>query len=144
MEHKCPWCGGDLPENAAFCPHCAKFVRPRKEAAVPRPRRKQVLLGLLILAVFLAVGAGLWLVFSPKTYDGYGEVRYGDYQILLSQSSDRFTPSPTVSVQGEPEGQYRMPARLFVNSSDGQDASEAFLAEMEAVSAACARGEPSL
>lgn len=136
MEHKCPWCGGDLPENAAFCPHCAQFVRSRKEAAVPRPRRKKVLLGLLILAAFLAVGIGLWLVFSPKTYDGYGEVRYGDYQILLSQSNDRFTPSPTVSVQGEPEGQYRMPSRLFVNSRDGQDASEAFLAEVETVSAA--------
>ena len=136
MEHKCPWCGGDLPENASFCPHCAKFVRPRKEAAFPSPRRKQVLLGLLILAVVIALGTGLWLVFSPKTYDGYGEVYYGDYQILLSQSTDRFAPSPTVSVQGEPEGQYRMPARLFVNSSDGQDASEAFLEEVETVSAA--------
>lgn len=136
MEHKCPWCGGDLPENASFCPHCAKFVRPRKEAAVPSPRRKQVLLGLLILAVVIALGTGLWLVFSPKTYDGYGEVHYGDYQVLLSQGADRFTPSPTVSVQGEPEGQYRMSARLFVNSSDGQDASEAFLEEVGTVSAA--------
>ena len=136
MEHKCPWCGGDLPENASFCPHCAKFVRPRKEAAFPRPRQKQVLLGLLILAVVIALGTGLWLAFSPKTFDGYGEVRYGDYQVLLSQGADRFTPSPTVSAQGEPDCQYRQPARLFVNSRDGQDASEAFLEEVETVSAA--------
>ena len=136
MEHKCPWCGGDLPSNASFCPHCAQLVRPRREAAVPNPLRKKVLLGLLALAVILAVAAGLWLALSPKTYDGFGEVRYRDWQILLSQTSDRFTPSPTVSAQGEPEGQYRMPARLFVNGRDGQDASETFLEEVEAVSAA--------
>lgn len=103
---------------------------------MPRPRRKKVLVGLLLLAAVIALGAGLWLAVSPKTYEGYGEVRYGDYQILLSQSNDRFTPSPTVSTQGEPDGQYRMPARLFVNSRDGQDASEAFLEEVETVSAA--------
>ena len=136
MEHKCPWCGGDLPESAAFCPHCAQLVRPRKKAATPRPLRKKVLLGLLSLMLLLAVGAGLWLAVSPKTYDGHGEVFYGDYQVLLGQGSDRYSPSPTVSVQGEPEGQYRMPSRLFVNDRDGQDASEAFLEEVETVSAA--------
>ena len=136
MEHKCPWCGGELPEHASFCPHCAKFVRPRREAAVPNPLRKKVLLGLLALAILVVVAVGLWLALSPKTYDGFGEVRYGDWQLLLSQSNDRYTPSPTVSAQGEPEGQYRMPARLYVNSSDGQDVSEAFLSEVEAVSAA--------
>lgn len=136
MEHKCPWCGGDLPQNASFCPHCAKFVRPRREAAVPRPLRKKVLLVLLALAILVVVAVGLWLALSPKTYDGFGEVRYRDWQILLSQSNDRYTPSPTVSAQGEPEGQYRQPARLFVNNSDGQDASEAFLKEVETVSAA--------
>ena len=136
MEHKCPWCGEDLPENASFCPHCAQFTRPRKEAAAPIPLRKKALLGLLLLAVLTAVGAGLWLSLSPKSYDGYGEVRYRDYQLLLSQFSDRYVPSPTVSVQGEPEGQYRMPARLFINNSDGQDASQAFLEEVETVSAA--------
>ena len=135
MEHKCPWCGGDLPQNASFCPHCAKFVRPRREAAVPNPLRKKGRKGLLALAVILAVAAGLWLALSPRTYDGFGEVRYRDWQILLSQTADRFTPSPTVSAQGEPEGQYRMPARLFVNDRDGQDASEAFLQEVETVSA---------
>ena len=83
MEHKCPWCGGDLPESAAFCPHCAQLVRPRKKAATPRPLRKKVLLGLLSLMLLLAVGAGLWLAVSPKTYDGHGEVFYGDYQVLL-------------------------------------------------------------
>ena len=112
---------GICRENASFCPHCAQFTRPRKEAATPIPLRKKALLGLLLLAVLAAVGAGLWLSLSPKSYDGYGEVRYRDYQLLLSQFSDRYVPSPTVSVQGEPEGQYRMPARLFINNSDGQE-----------------------
>ena len=135
MEHKCPWCGGELPEQASFCPHCAQFARPRREAPPPRLLRKKLLPGLLALAAVIAVGVGLWQAFSPNSYDGYGEIRYRDYQVLLSQSNSRFEPSPLVSVQGEPESQYRMPARLFINNSDGQDASEAFLAEVETVSA---------
>lgn len=81
MEHKCPWCGGDLPENASFCPHCAQFTRPREEAAIPRPRRKKVLLGLLLLAALLAVGAGLWLTFSPNSLS---EISIGEQEIYIS------------------------------------------------------------
>ena len=60
MEHKCPHCGADLPEEASFCPHCARTVYPRKTAKVPVPMLKRVLLGLLVLAAVSAVAAGLW------------------------------------------------------------------------------------
>ena len=136
MEHQCPHCGGELAENAVFCPHCARVLSPRKETAVPRPLRKRALGGLLALAAVIALGAGLWLALSPKTYDGCGEVRYGDYQLLLSQSTDRYVPVPEVTISGEPEGQYRIPSRLFINDTGGQDASAPFLAEVEEVTAA--------
>lgn len=137
MEYKCPHCGADLPENAVFCPHCAKDIHARKAAKKPVPLLKKLLLALLALAVLAAVGFGLWAVFAPRTYDGYGEVRYGDYQLLLTQSVDRYTPVPELTIPGEPEGQYRVPSRLFVNDThNGVDASEAFLAEVVEVTAA--------
>ena len=137
MECKCPHCGADLPERAAFCPHCARDIHPRREAKKPVPLLKKLLLGLLILAVLAAVGTGLWLALGPKAYDGYGEVRYGDWQVLLTQSADRYVPAPEVVIPGEPEGQYRMPSRLFINDvHTGEDASEAFLAQVKAVTAA--------
>ena len=136
MAHKCPHCGADLPGNAAFCPHCAKVVRPRKIPKQPVPLLKKLLLGLLVLAVLAAVGTGLWLALGPKAYDGCGEVLYGDCQVLLTQGVDRYTPVPEMTISGEPEGQYRVPSRLFVNDAHtGEDASEAFLAQVEAVSA---------
>ena len=136
MERTCPHCGADLPEDAAFCPKCARNIHPRKELCPPNPLRKKVLLVLLILAAVGAIGGGLWLTHAPKTYDSYGEVHYGDYQVLLSPSNDRFTPVAEVSLQGEPEGQYRIPSRLFINNrKTGEDASDAFLAEVEAVTA---------
>lgn len=136
MEYKCPHCGADLPEHAAFCPHCARDIHPRREAKKPIPLLKKLLLGLLVLAVLAAAGTGLWLAFGPKSYDGYGEVRYGDWQILLALNADSYAPAPEVTIPGEPEGQYRVPSRLFVNDAHtGEDASEAFLAEVEKVTA---------
>lgn len=137
MAYKCPHCGADLPENVAFCPHCARDIHPRREAKKPVPLLKKLLLGLLILAVLATVGTGLWLALRPKAYDGYGEVLYGDWQVLLTQNVDRYVPAPEVTIPGEPDGQYRVPSRLFINDvHTGEDASEAFLAEVESVSAA--------
>lgn len=136
MEHKCPHCGADLPENAAFCPHCARDIHPRRETKKPVPLLKKLLLGLMALAVLAAVGTGLWLAFGPQAYDGYGEVRYKDWKILLALNADSYTPAPEVTIPGEPEGQYRVPSRLFVNDAHtGEDSSEAFLAQVKAVSA---------
>ena len=136
MERKCPHCGAPLPAESSFCPHCATDIHPRKQAKTATPLLKKLLLGLLALAVLAAVGFGLWLAFAPKTYDGYGEVHYGDWQLLLTQHTDRYTPVPELTIPGEPEGQYRVPSRLFINDSTGNDVSDAFLAEVEEVSAA--------
>ena len=133
MEYKCPHCGADLPEHAVFCPHCAADIHTRRAVKKPVPLLKKLLLALAVLA---AAGIGLWLSFGPRAYDGCGEVRYGDYQVLLTPNVDRYTPVSEMSIPGEPDGQYRVPSRLFINDiHTGADASEAFLAEVEAVTA---------
>ena len=141
MERKCPHCGADLPEEASFCPHCARTVHRRKAAKAPVPMLKRALLGLLALVLLSAAAVGLWLKLKPSTYDEYGQVIYtaGDgavYQVLLASGSDRFTPQPELTVSCEADGQYRMPSRLYINDSgSGEDANQAFLELVESVSA---------
>ena len=65
MERKCPHCGANLPENAAFCPHCAKDIHPRKQAKTANPLLKKLLVGLLILVVAAAIGGVVWYCNRP-------------------------------------------------------------------------------
>lgn len=135
MEHRCPHCGRLLPEHAAFCPYCAQDIHVRKQMKPPIPLQKKLLLGLLALAVIAAVGGGLWLAFAPRTYDGYGEVLYGEYQIMLTRDSDQYLPKPEVIFRVEPEDQYRDYSSLIIHDPhSGEDTSASFLAEVEEVS----------
>ena len=70
MAYKCPHCGTELPEHAAFCPHCARDIHPRREVKKPVPLLKKLLLGLLTLAVLAAVGTGLWLALCLASLAG--------------------------------------------------------------------------
>ena len=134
MEHKCPHCGAPLPENAAFCPYCARNVHPRKDAKTPSPLRKKAVLGLLVLLAAAAAGVGFWQMnraHKPQEYDGLGEVYYetGDrtYQLLVAWPNDRCAPAPDIYQQGAPDEQYRWPSRWYVNdAATGQDAWEEF------------------
>lgn len=54
MRKKCTYCGADLPGDASFCPHCAKSLIEKTEAAPPRLWRKKAARG-LIYALILAV-----------------------------------------------------------------------------------------
>ena len=77
MERICPHCGTPLPDEAAFCPHCARNVRERKTQKIPIPLRRKVLLGLLALVVLAALGGGMYWAarpYVPQEYDGIGEV----------------------------------------------------------------------
>ena len=92
MEHKCPHCGAPLPEDAAFCPHCAKDIHPRKQAKTANPLLKKLLVGLLILVVAAAIGGAIWYCnrpHVPQEFDALGEVYYesGDktYQLLVAR-----------------------------------------------------------
>ena len=60
--HTCPYCGAELPEEASFCPYCARGVRARTEIVPPNPawrRRVRRLLAVLVPVLLLAgLGAG--------------------------------------------------------------------------------------
>ena len=60
MEHKCPHCGALLPEDASFCPHCARSVRERENAQAPAHLWRKGLKWVLLLVLIVAVGAGAW------------------------------------------------------------------------------------
>ena len=42
---QCIHCGGELPEGAAFCPHCETILTEKAAAKPPRLWRKTLLLG---------------------------------------------------------------------------------------------------
>lgn len=135
-EKKCPYCGVSLPEEAVFCPHCAKVLNHRLLKKPPKaiPARLLRLLGLLCLAAALA--AGLWSSLSPKTYEGTGKVTYtdseGSYQLISNVSTDRYTPMEKIpQIAGDQES-YRFPLRLYINYLDtGADVSGIFLQKVK-------------
>ena len=144
MEHKCPHCGASLPEEAVFCPHCARDVHPRKTPKTPVPWRKKLLLILLVLAAAAAVAAGFGLSSRPhvpQVYDSgsTGEVSYtaGDtaYQLTVAWPNNRNAPAPDIYMSGIAEDVTRWPSRLYVNyKSNGADGWEEFEPLVEEIS----------
>lgn len=135
----CPHCGGSLPEEASFCPRCARSVRLRRQAAVPVPRHRRALRLAAVLVAVAALAAGVYLRLAPDTYDAWGEVRYtdedGTYQLLLTFQNERFSPQPEITEQAEVEGEYRMPSRLFINHVDtGTNAGQMFMQKVRSIS----------
>ena len=126
MAHTCPSCGAPLPEAAAFCPHCARPLAPKRRARTPFPRRKALLWAGLLLAL-AAAGLGLRYLTRPQVYDGVGEVRYTsggrEYQLLVAWPGNRCQPAPDIYMYGDAESTIRWPSRLYVNYQDtGADA----------------------
>lgn len=70
MEHKCPHCGALLPEDASFCPHCARSVRERENAQAPAHLWRKGLKWVLLLVLIVAVGAGAWALGSEPAAGG--------------------------------------------------------------------------
>ena len=148
MNRICPHCGVSLPEEASFCPYCARSVLTRRKIAPP-PQRWKKLARLGGVAVLLAaVVLGGFLFFRPRTYDAYGEVTYtdsdGTYQLLLAFQNDRFTPQAECTEQAELDGEYRIPSRLFINHVDtGANAGQMFLQKVAWVSSELIQPEDS-
>ena len=67
MEKKCPFCGELLPEEAAFCPRCAKSVNQRDPAKKPHPTAAKILKWILPVFLAVAVLAVFFLYSRPKT-----------------------------------------------------------------------------
>ena len=136
----CPHCGAVLPDEASFCPSCAKSVIIREKA-----RRRKRLPAKAVFVFFAVLAAVLLAVFiwslPPKTYDnGTAEALYDTkgrtYQLCIAWDdtptvpfSDRYT-STAVNFDG------RYPSLLFINdASTGEDAAEEFLSQVERISA---------
>ena len=143
MEKNCPHCGAPLPQEAAFCPHCARSVNHRERTRVPKffPWRKALRFGLPAL-VILGLLLGWYLATRPRTYDdgGTATVTYtdqdGSYQLLLGWSNTRFTPAPMLYQDAEENGEYRFPICLFINYTENDaNAANAFLGKVESVTA---------
>ena len=132
MKNQCPHCGAPLPEEASFCPHCARSLNRRVNIRRPFSLSSKVLRLAALLILIAAVCAAGYFLTRPKTYDAMGEFTYSDsdgsYQLLLSyDSTDRYTPISIFEASASAEESYRFPCWLYVNSwNTGEDAGEMF------------------
>ena len=74
-QNLCPLCGAPLPDGAAFCPHCARSIKPRTRQKAPRPLQKKFLHIAALAAALAVVVGGTWLYNPPP--DGGGRRRRG-------------------------------------------------------------------
>ena len=67
MSKECINCGAELPDGAAFCPHCETVQRDKLPMSAP-PRRRGRIFAVLggVLALALAFGGGYFLGRSPS------------------------------------------------------------------------------
>ena len=143
----CPHCGAVLPDEASFCPSCAKSVIIREKAR--RRKRLAVKAVFIFFAVLAAVllAAFIWSL-TPRTYDnGTAEALYDmkgrTYQLCIAWAdtptipfSDRYA-SAAVNFDG------RYPSLLFINDvSTGEDAAGDFLPQVERITAEFASLNP--
>ncbi len=136
----CPHCGAVLPDEASFCPGCAKSVVIREKVRRCKRRHIRVMYSLLVVLAAVLLAAGIRR-FLPKTYDnGTAEVLYTmkdqTYQLCIAWGdtpttpfSDRYT-SAAVNFDG------RYPSLLYINRVDsGASAADEFLPQVERITA---------
>lgn len=58
---KCPYCGGELQENALFCPFCMHVLKD-KEAISDKPKKRKLWLIAVLPAVLLIVLLITWIL----------------------------------------------------------------------------------
>ena len=140
FRRRCPCCGALLPEEAAFCPHCARSLNRRTVVRPPNLAWLRWLRAAAALLVLAIVAGGLYLYLRPQTWDAQGEVLYtdadGTYQVVLAWPNSRFRPAYTICQRAEVGVDYRFPVRLYVNYTENDaSANERFLEKVEWVTA---------
>ena len=146
----CRNCGAELPEGAAFCPHCETALVEKRTAGRPHLwRRKTLGAGLALLAVFslmawaVAAGRNAPPSHEHQSYDGGAELLYesdgGAYHLLLAFDIVDWIPAVRAelafSVAPRETGirnYEEMPARLYAYREESRETCrEEFLALVE-------------
>ena len=73
MKNQCPHCGAPLPEEASFCPHCARSLNRRVNIRRPFSLSSKVLRLAALLILIAAVCAAGYFLTRPwmRRYDGW-------------------------------------------------------------------------
>lgn len=88
MSKNCIHCGAPLPDEAAFCPHCAQSQQQRKVVRPPRLWRKKALIAVLCVTLTAFIALVCALLLQPKAFEGGATVVYTDqdgaYELLVT------------------------------------------------------------
>lgn len=140
MSKRCKYCSAELPDEASFCPHCARSQIEKEFIKTPASVRKRILTLCVILAEILAAVLLIMACFKPKTYDNGGaQIVYdqgrADWHFLLRNSVDGFhwqTAQGMYSRMCTAGTQAAVPLQLYVYDEEtGKSAAEEFLKAMD-------------
>jgi len=90
MNKTCPHCGAPLPEEAAFCPVCAKSVNQRTEPTPPRRTARHLVWGCVAVVLIAAVLVGVWA--WQRSSDS--ALTRADMAVLLAEALDYSAQDP--------------------------------------------------
>lgn len=136
----CPHCGAVLPDEASFCPGCARSVIFREEVRRYRRLRVKVICGLFAVLAAALLAALVWRLL-PKTYDnGTAEALYAmkgqTYQLCIAWADTPTTPFSDRYTSAAVDFNSRYPALLYINrAGTGENAADEFLPQVESIAA---------
>ncbi|MGN1248692.1 MAG: zinc-ribbon domain-containing protein [Candidatus Spyradocola sp.] len=138
MSKNCIHCGASLPDEAAFCPHCAQSQQQKKTVRPPRLWRKKALIAALCVTLAASVALVCALLLRPKTFEGGATVVYTDqdgaYELLVAfHPSDIANNRPIAekSVSLSTEEYSNMTVMLGVYQNGQFADTDAFFAKVE-------------
>lgn len=136
----CPHCGAVLPDEASFCPSCAKSVVIREKNRSYRRLPARIRCGLLAVLAAVLLAVFIWSL-PPKTYDnGTAEALYDTkgrtYQLCIAWADTPTIPFSDCYASSAVNFDGRYPSLLFINdASTGEDAAGEFLPQVERITA---------
>lgn len=136
----CPHCGAVLPDEASFCPSCARSVIVREEVRRYRHSRVKVICGLFAVLAAALLAALVWSLL-PKTYDnGTAEALYAikgqSYQLCIAWADTPAAPFSDRYTSAAVNFDCRYPALLYINrAGTGENAADEFLPQIESIAA---------